>query len=357
MLSPEQGPRLIDARRALGLRGSPMLIGRQRAIPRPADQGLRAVRIAPRALESLRASTDWRVLSAHRHALNFVDSTGGLLSFVDGRNRMGPFSLEVELTPAEVGFDHRSVPLPLVFEDETRIRLGGKTLDLTSAEIWNPRPGWSALSTARWQPEFIPVILTRLRASAPSDSLACVVDLLTAHPARPDTDSRSLQGLPRLAAVRACIRLCLALAEDELPGVAAASAALAGLGPGLTPSGDDFLIGVVFGIQSGLPPSLAKTLASTISRASGGRTNKISGAWLAAAVEGQAVQAWHDLVKSILSADVVRVDRACQELLGVGHTSGADALAGFAAFHLRPESLGRGDLRTGSAHDRWHALR
>ncbi len=93
-------------------------------------------------------------------------------------------------------------------------------------------------------------------------------------------------------------------------------------------------MGVIFGIQSALPAPEAQALSRRIYRASMGRTNRISEAWLAAAAEGQAIQAWHDLVDSILSRDSSVVERACQNLIGLGHTSGSDALAGFSTFHL-----------------------
>jgi len=247
---------------------------------------------------------------------------------------MGPFSIEVEATPARVWYADRSDPLRIALEGETRVSIDGRTLDLSSAASWNPRPDWSALVTVPWHFEFLPALLNRLRASAPPESLACVVDLLSTHSAGPDAHRSRLRDMPRAAATRACLRLCQALAEGELQEVAAASAALAGMGPGLTPSGDDFLLGMMFGIQSALPASDARSLSNTIYRASAGRTNTISNAWLSAASDGQAIQAWHELVDSILSFNSGMVDRACQNLIELGHTSGADALAGFASFHL-----------------------
>jgi hypothetical protein len=71
-----------------------------------------------------------------------------------------------------------------------------------------------------------------------------------------------------------------------------------------------------------------------LARDSAARTNQVSRAWLSAAIDGQAIQAWHDLADAIASADTQMLDQACRNLLGLGHTSGADALAGFAAFHF-----------------------
>ena len=325
---------MIESRRRLAPPALHMQIEPEWAIPPQTGYLLRAIRVAPGAIQALRAGSSWKVLSSHRHAVNFVDSGGRPLSIVEGRSRMGPFSIEVEATPARVWYADRSDPLRIALEGETRVSIDGRTLDLSSAASWNPRPDWSALVTVPWHFEFLPALLNRLRTSAPPESLACVLDLLSTHSAGPDAHRSRLRDMPRAAAATACLRLCQALAEGKLNDVAAASAALAGMGPGLTPSGDDFLIGVMFGIQSALPTAKAKARSNFIYRASAGRTNRISDAWLLAAADGQAVQSWHELAGAILTHDRRMVDRACQDLIAVGHTSGADALAGFAAFHL-----------------------
>jgi hypothetical protein len=124
------------------------------------------------------------------------------------------------------------------------------------------------------------------------------------------------------------------LGTNDLPTAAAAAAALAGTGLGLTPSGDDFLIGVMLGVHSALPAAEANAVASVIDEASAGRTNRISRAWMSAAAEGEAIQAWHDLIDSILSLDERSIDRSSRNLIAIGHTSGADGMAGFIAYHL-----------------------
>lgn len=288
------------------------------------------MRIAPAAVGALRAGSGWRILSLHTHAVNFVDSSGHLLSLTDDRFRMGPFSIEVEL--AQGGFPLAKTNDQLSFGEGAKLRWGKWTLDLASAEIWNPCPNWSRLRTMPWHSDFLPVLLARLRASSHRDSLACVVDLMNATLEQPG--KVAWHDLPRTTAAAAALRVIQALGEADLAGISTASAALAGTGVGLTPSGDDFLIGIIFGIYATLPQALARSLARVILHASTGRTNRISQAWLAAAAEGQAIRAWHDLVAAILSGDRPSVDQASQNLIELGHTSGADALTGFAAYYL-----------------------
>jgi hypothetical protein len=315
---------------------------RGRALSPAPHQGLRALRIAPGAICALRPGRNWKVLSTHEHAINFVDSSGRLLSLVQDPSRMGPFSIEVESSLPGDFQAGQSTSVPISFEGEARILIGIVLIDLTPATLWDPQPNWPALATIPWQPDLLPVVVGKLHATAPAGSLACVVELAGQHgTGRFDGRRVSMsdgglpvQELPQRAAAAAAIHLLRSLAGGDFGGVSFASRALAGQGSGLTPSGDDFLIGVMFGVHSALPATEAGAISKKIHHASMGRTNRISEAWLAAAAEGQAIQAWHDLVEAILSHDRATVDRACQHITNLGHTSGADALTGFAAYHL-----------------------
>jgi hypothetical protein len=303
---------------------------------------LRALRIAPRARAALRTGSTWRLLSSHKHALNFIDPIGTLLSLTQDRIRMGPFSVEVESIPAGPTFDELVERIPIVMDAEARVRLGDLTLDLTPATNWDPRPRWPRLVAIPWQSDFLPVLLNRLRVSAPPESLACIVQdqgLRAMRHRGQGIDDRSrdagrLQGLPQSAATELAILLGREVAAGNDQGAASAAAALAGMGSGLTPSGDDFLIGMMFGMWSALSATDATAMTQVLHRASAERTNRISRAWLSAAAEVEASQAWHDLVESIVSTDRRRIEQACTDLIDMGHTSGADALAGFIAFHL-----------------------
>ena len=58
-------------------------------------------------------------------------------------------------------------------------------------------------------------------------------------------------------------------------------------------------------------------------------TNRLSASWLAAAARGEAGQPWHTLVDALASGNEPRLKTTIKEIIAVGHTSGADALAGF----------------------------
>ena len=103
--------------------------------------------------------------------------------------------------------------------------------------------------------------------------------------------------------------------------------ALVGLGPGLTPAGDDLLAGILLGTSQAASTSgerraeLADATADCLSQ-----TNEISAAFLVDAIAGKGRRA---LVRAIaeLASPQPRVDRFT-DVVRLGHTSGPALLAG-----------------------------
>ena len=102
---------------------------------------------------------------------------------------------------------------------------------------------------------------------------------------------------------------------------------LIGLGPGLTPSGDDYLGGMLVALRLCGRAAQAESLWRWLEPRLGAKTSAISTAHLAAAAEGEAHEALHESLRTLLGGE-----RAWPEVLdaldGVGHCSGWDALAG-----------------------------
>jgi hypothetical protein len=131
-----------------------------------------------------------------------------------------------------------------------------------------------------------------------------------------------------------------ALAASDAESMERSAAALAGLGEGLTPAGDDFLVGALHALWL-CRGEEAAALAGRVARAAAPRTTDLSAAWLAAAARGLASPAWSSLFAALGSAPAVEVTEATEavdtvgaaleRVLATGHSSGACALAGFSA--------------------------
>ncbi len=104
---------------------------------------------------------------------------------------------------------------------------------------------------------------------------------------------------------------------------------LAGLGSGLTPSGDDWLVGCMLAMwaisaQHAIPPA-------AIAQAAAPLTTPLSAAWLHAAARGECGVRWHTLINALTGSSKPAIAQAAEAVIHQGHTSGADALSGFIA--------------------------
>jgi hypothetical protein len=132
--------------------------------------------------------------------------------------------------------------------------------------------------------------------------------------------------LPPVAAVRRWLAAALARVEAPPPAIDA----LIGLGPGLTPSGDDFLCGAMAALHYLHRADVASRLAAIVlPRLSA--TNLISAAYLRCASTGDASSVLFDVLDCLHAADELLLAQRLDAVDRVGHTSGWDCLAGAGA--------------------------
>lgn len=107
---------------------------------------------------------------------------------------------------------------------------------------------------------------------------------------------------------------------------------LLGRGAGLTPSGDDVLVGLLGGcLATGqAAPDAVAELCALLERGGRSLTTDVSLEYLLYATRGKFAAPLRSLVDALTAGalDPVRVMRAANSLVGLGHTSGADALLG-----------------------------
>jgi len=130
-----------------------------------------------------------------------------------------------------------------------------------------------------------------------------------------------------------CRLLCCALFDGDATAVDDRVAALVGNGPGLTPAGDDALVGLLAMLHRVGPPAasadpLSLLDASVSTRLA--RTTAISAHYLRLALLGHFGEHLTDLVDALDEDDAV-VAASVARVLATGASSGADALAGVAA--------------------------
>jgi Protein of unknown function (DUF2877) len=112
---------------------------------------------------------------------------------------------------------------------------------------------------------------------------------------------------------------------EPLDALRAVARALGGLGPGLTPAGDDALSGVLFAFRALGGPSVEPALLSV---ARSVRTGDLAAAVLEAAALGCHIEPVHDLVMAAAAGDGAAATKAAAELDRFGSSSGADLAYG-----------------------------
>ncbi len=123
----------------------------------------------------------------------------------------------------------------------------------------------------------------------------------------------------------------------------AAILSLLGLGPGLTPAGDDFLTG--YALVAALPGSALSGFAPVLKAVLAehpDRTTDLALATLREAADGRAHAELLDVLRLLAErADVRHLDAPVRKVLAIGHTSGSDTLSGLiAGLHLEEELRG-----------------
>jgi hypothetical protein len=277
---------------------------------------LRALSMA----EGLPARFDARVHSVFRRAFNLELEGAGIVPVVAGRHApAGGIQLGADAPCDFTAITEEGAPAACRGQV---VRIGQElAIDLRGAGIHRPRP---------------PSFAWGCRDSATEHAWRIAWNRFEQAPHHL-ASARLRQGLGRMV-----------LAGQRDPeGLAAAASGLIGLGPGLTPSGDDALVGwlCAFGALGDGDANLRDArdgLAQYVTGAAG-RTTAISRHYLRHAARGEVGTHLTALAEAIARGDATRTGAAVSEALAVGATSGADGvlglLTGLASAHPIPALL------------------
>jgi hypothetical protein len=215
----------------------------------------------------------------------------------------------------------------------TKLYIGEEQqVELAGASVWQP----AAIPSARVvRPGIVNALVRQLLDTARSyecgESLGQMLPLITAaigeDPVRTTYENLTLRAA--FPVVKQIVRACH---SRDLTHIAQAGRALVGLGPGLTPSGDDFLGGlffVAFHLRAAYPNELdweQRPIDDLLVWARE-QTNAISHAILHDHARGDGAEPLHTLIASLLQGHDLPL-RAVRSLLEIGSTSGWDIFAG-----------------------------
>lgn len=258
-----------------------------------------------------------RVHSVFRRACYLHFDRDNLVALVAPELGNGPLNVVLERAPA--GWLNLQPGMPVRVEDD-RLQIGGLAVCLDGAATWEPCPDWERLRANA------SALLRRLQHLAAWSKDYASGDSLLALVHGQTQAGGSSASTTRARAVVGAEAMWSGWQGVEAQ-VCAGAAHLAGLGGGLTPAGDDFVLGVMLCAWLAHPdPGRFCKMAL---EASAGRTTMLSAALLRSAAAGECGAAWHRLLESLGGCSEERATAAAAAVLSHGHTSGADALAGF----------------------------
>jgi hypothetical protein len=125
-----------------------------------------------------------------------------------------------------------------------------------------------------------------------------------------------------------------AAARRDAASAARAARGLAGLGPGLTPSGDDLLAGfaaawILVGDALGLDRAARGRVADGLVGGARHGASALGLAWLGHAVRGEVLEPMTRFVTTLLAAHPQDLGAVVRGALAVGSSSGTDWMVGF----------------------------
>ena len=272
-----------------------------------------------------------RVRSVYRQACNVELDSGALLTLLCATLGNLPHGIRFTLPGPQDLRGWLRLGQAVVHEtSQLRIAQAGVTIELSGASHWScelsacdvyATPVARAMLTA----------LAVLREHSGRGGFAPLV-LNDADPGSPLARAmrrRLWSSLPLLDSARASL---------DAPLAAKALEQLAGLGPGLTPSGDDFIVGYLAASHSRcrLEPVLRPFLNGLTAPVAGvaAASNPISRQFILNALEGEFAEGLAAVVAAIAAHDQQRARAAAERLACLGHSSGCDSLLGL-LFGLR----------------------
>jgi hypothetical protein len=256
------------------------------------------------------------VHSVFRHACNVRLDDGRLVALLAAHLGNVPHGVRLAV-PAGFAFEHhikvgRQVSCRA---DVLRVAGGGLSIDLATAWPWRGELPAGGVDLA--SPEVARAWRTAGRAWQGN---------------RPRIDDRTVEIVGR-AVDHQGVRLARAARDLQPEEAAGALLCLVGCGPGLTPSGDDLIVGFLAGLWStaAVDPARRRFLEDLCAAvaAAAAATGDISRAYLRHAARGHFAQPLITVMHHIgAGAQRRAIEAAVAAALRIGHTSGADGVCG-----------------------------
>ena len=256
-------------------------------------RSIHAISIAPAVYDWLAITRHPRVLHVFDQACNLVNEQREVLSVVTPTIGNGPFNIVVE--EPILFSEHLRSESPVAILD-SQLRVGNLTIKTKNGTCWSPCPDWELL-----------------------------------HDRREDINRQITSFLVPASQIPQPLRFSLlsALAHVDISLSKSIASQIAGAGIGLTPAGDDFILGALYATWIIHPLEAARHIANEVVNTAAALTTSLSASWLQSAGRGEAGIRWHEFFSALVHNNPRQIRFTMDQILAIGATSGNEALAGF----------------------------
>jgi hypothetical protein len=291
-------------------------------------RSVNAISAGSYALKILKEGAVGEVHSTFERAFNVLIS-GELVGIARRDVPNGPFNIITDVEPND--------SMQSLVDKGERIKINGDslsfdkelTISFNEAEIWRPRHGVKkpidielvkrnlshVKEIAGWRNEGFGQLVFHVENMISGSQF---------NDGQLNQVSRS--GLPNIKSLISAVR------SEDLELVRQSAKNLVGLGPGLSPSGDDLLAGFMAGLRWTVNSfngnvDRVDEINRTIAHVAEG-TTMLGKQLLTRAADGEVNEAVERLLEAILAGQVEDVKTATKKVLAIGETSGVDSIVG-----------------------------
>ena len=288
------------------------------------------------ALQRIRRSRHWRVLSVNRCCFYCEDDNGAIICIGTEIVGRGPITIKGKAIGVFLKRGISAGDALYSVDGLLTLPTCQQAIDLQAAEIWEESFDLSPHDLPGLESD-IEALIRLARREAPDESLGALIPAIFSGSFQDIEPSGASKRLTQQLHGKALIVMRKAYRDGghrhqqsmaEILAVRLGS--LIGTGYGLTPSGDDFCCGVVLGMAHMGDYRNARELAELLKKAAEGKTTRISQAYYESLAESLVAEPQARLLASFGDSGGVDIREILMNNANHGSTSGWDMLAGFA---------------------------
>jgi hypothetical protein len=249
----------------------------------------------------------------------YLQTANDLTLYLSTEDHNGPLTINYEVGSEEL-FLVEPRTLAQISEENILFPEPGILLSLEKAKIWSPAPPpqFNGL-----EDDYLIMLFEQLKELGSENPFFPLIEMVLTSISVP------LAGFPDF--YKRMMFLKKSLKNDQASDLAWELENLLGVGPGLTPLGDDITLGVLLALNRGkkqfLPDSYLKDLNRTVIDLALDLTTRLSFSLLVCGADGSADQRLIKVLDSLLICEKIK-DDDLKQMLAWGSTSGFAVLAG-----------------------------